>query len=243
MNTSAEIGELAKALAAAQGEMKNPPLDGKNPHFQSRFATLAAVRDAAIPALTKHGIALTQELTGNVTTVGCTTRLTHTSGQWMEFGPFLIPVSKPDAQGFGAASTYARRFCLQSVLGLVGDDDDDGEEAVGRGARKPAKKDAPPANEDFPPPGPIGKPSAPPPVAPKAAEPAAGPPMTADALEGLPLMDICKIHAAKLGRALTNAEIEACGGDTNNRAKFGLDEQGVLLLRKVLISQLLGGVK
>ncbi len=173
MKTSEQINELAAALAKAQGEMKNPPLDGSNPHFRSRYASLAAVRDAVLPVMAKHGISVTQELTTDTANgalaVGCTVRLMHASGQWMEAGPFMVPVSKADAQGAGAASTYARRFTLQTVAGVVGDEDDDGEAAVGRGAqpaakpqKAPAKPQAAPANEDFPPTsGPIGTPQKP----------------------------------------------------------------------------------
>jgi hypothetical protein len=166
VKTSEQINELAAALAKAQGEMKNPPLDGTNPHFRSRYASLAAVRDAVLPVMAKHGISVTQELTTEAVNgafaVGCTVRLMHASGQWMEAGPFVVPVSKADAQGAGAASTYARRFTLQTVAGVVGDEDDDGEVAVGRGAKPPAKAPAAPANADFPPAaGPIGTPQKP----------------------------------------------------------------------------------
>ena len=57
---SDSIGKLAEALAAAQGEMKNAPLNKVNPHFKSKFADLASIRDASTPALSKHGIAVTQ---------------------------------------------------------------------------------------------------------------------------------------------------------------------------------------
>ena len=254
MNTSPEIGELAKALAAAQGEMKNPEFDSQNTFFKkpdgtaSKYASLAAVRNAVVPALAKHSIALTQELTSttNPPAVGCTTRMTHSSGQWMDLGPFWIPVGKADAQGFVAAGTYAKRGSMQAVLCLVGDDDDDGEEAVGRGARKPTKKEPPAgvSDDDFPPKdGPIGKAPAKPAEAPKPAEPAAAPPVTRASLEALPLVDLCKLHAAKLGRASTNEEIGAMNGDLANKNRFGLDDAGVLALRNQLIGMLMGGGK
>ena len=40
------MGGLMAALADAQAEMQNPPLDGANPHFNSRFSTLKAVLEA-----------------------------------------------------------------------------------------------------------------------------------------------------------------------------------------------------
>jgi len=51
---------LYQALSAAQAEMRNPTFDKVNPHFKSKFASLAAVRDAVVPVLARHGIAMTQ---------------------------------------------------------------------------------------------------------------------------------------------------------------------------------------
>jgi len=125
-----EQGEIAKALAAAQADMQNPSFDSQNPHFKSRFATLAAVRNSTVPVLAKHGISVTQDLQTTESGVACITTLTHASGQRMSFGPLVMPASKADAQGFGSAATYARRYSLMAVCCVVGDDDDDGNQAV-----------------------------------------------------------------------------------------------------------------
>jgi hypothetical protein len=129
MNRSQEIGELAKALVKAQAEMKNPAFDTTNPHFKSRFASLAAVRNAVLPIFNKHGIFVTQDVTTVEGGVSCVTVLMHESGQFWEFGPLNMPATKQDAQGYGSATTYAKRYALQSVSGVVGDDDDDGNAA------------------------------------------------------------------------------------------------------------------
>lgn len=125
-------GIIAKALAAAQAEMKNPAFDSANPHFRNRFASLAAVRNAVVPILAKHSIAMTQDLRTTEKGVACITRLTHESGQCMAFGPLEMPATKQDAQGFGSAATYARRYALMAVCGVVGDDDDDANAATGK---------------------------------------------------------------------------------------------------------------
>lgn len=126
--------ELGTALAKAQAEMGNPKFDKLNPHFKNKFASLAAVRDAVIPVLSKHGISCLQDLTNVEGGVACTTILLHTSGQMLTFGPLKMPVSKPDAQGFGSAATYARRYHLMAVANVVGDEDDDANEATGKPA-------------------------------------------------------------------------------------------------------------
>ena len=141
MQKSETIGALMAALSKAQAEMKNPSFDSVNPHFKSKFASLANVRDTITPALTKHGLAVTQ-LTGNdndgrpcVETV-----LGHSSGEWIA-STFTVPVAKADAHGAGSAITYARRYALMAIVGVVGDEDDDANQAVTKPAE--VKRGAP----------------------------------------------------------------------------------------------------
>jgi hypothetical protein len=129
------INEIAGALAKAQAEMSNPAFDAQNPHFKNRYASLAAVRNSVVPVLAKHGIACLQDIRAVEGGIACETLLMHASGQQMRFGPLILPVSKADAQGFGSAATYARRYQLMAVAGVVGDADDDAEAAVGRDAK------------------------------------------------------------------------------------------------------------
>lgn len=130
MTTSEQINEIASALAKAQGEMKNASLNKVNPHFKSKYADLAGIRDAVVPALTAHGIAVVQTLDAASEGVAyCVlTRLIHTSGQWIES---LCPIpSAQDMQKMGSAITYARRYSLSAICGIAADEDDDGNEAA-----------------------------------------------------------------------------------------------------------------
>jgi hypothetical protein len=129
-----ELNAIAKALAAAQADMANPRFDSQNPHFRNSFASLASVRNAVVPVLAKHGICMTQNLETVEKGIACTTILTHESGQQMAFGPLVMPASKPDSQGLGSAATYARRYALMAVCGVVGDEDDDANSATGKPA-------------------------------------------------------------------------------------------------------------
>ena len=138
MKRSEPCDAISAALAAAQAEMKNPSFDSTNPHFRNKFASLAAIRNAVVPVFAKHGLSVMQELTSVDGAVACLTVIQHSSGQWLEFGPLAMPVSKPDAQGYGSASTYCKRYALQSVAAIVGDEDDDGNEAV-KPTQKPVK--------------------------------------------------------------------------------------------------------
>jgi hypothetical protein len=79
------------------------------------------------------------------------TTLAHTSGQWMKSYLPLNP-SKNDSQGMGAAITYLRRYSLSAIVGVVCDEDDDGETAVGRGknneTQQPKQNNQPPKQEN-----------------------------------------------------------------------------------------------
>lgn len=128
MNTSEQINEIATALAKAQGEMKNAPLNKTNPHFKSRYADLAAIRDATVPALSKHGISVTQGTEVIAAGMLLCTRLMHSSGQWIESTyPIDADMAKP--QAVGSALTYAKRYGLASICGIAADEDDDGNHA------------------------------------------------------------------------------------------------------------------
>lgn len=136
MNRSESIGKIASALAKAQTAMKNPGLDKENPHFKSKFASLAAVRDAVAPALAAQGIAVVQALTATEHGITCETMLMHgESGEWIS-DSLEVPTAKDDAQGYGSAATYARRYSLQAMCCIVGDDDDDANAATATGAKK-----------------------------------------------------------------------------------------------------------
>jgi hypothetical protein len=129
-------GAIAAALVKAQSEMRNPRFDETNPHFKSRFASLAAVRAAVMPALLKNEIALTQELQTTERGIACYTHLYHSSGERLTFGPCEIPATKDNAHGFGSAATYARRYSLMAACGVVGDEDDDANSAVEQTAER-----------------------------------------------------------------------------------------------------------
>lgn len=150
MNTdmSAEINEIAAALAKAQGKIEGAMKDKTNPHFRSSYADLASVWDACREQLSSNGLALVQTTDGNdpdrVTVV---TTLLHTSGQWMR-GRLTMRPTKADPQGVGSVITYARRYALAAMVGVAPEDDDGNAasgtkpkpEAIKRGPVKPITK-------------------------------------------------------------------------------------------------------
>ena len=57
-----ENPSLQERYAAAWCDVKQPELDGANPHYKSRYATLAAVQGCIRKACAKHGIAYAQRV-------------------------------------------------------------------------------------------------------------------------------------------------------------------------------------
>lgn len=135
-----ENSKLWESFVSAQKDMCNPVFDSVNPHFRNKYASLASVRNSIVPVLNKHGIAVIQELCKTDSGLSCTTILIHSSGEKYSCSPFEINTSKMDAQGLGAASTYARRYQLQAVCGVVGDEDDDGNEISNSNKNNPVKQ-------------------------------------------------------------------------------------------------------
>ena len=125
MERSDQLGELLTALSIFQGKMKAVAFDSNNPFFKSKYASLSALVSAAAPVVSECGLSVVQLACddGAITTV-----LGHKSGQFIGSTLRLKPV-KEDPQGVGSAITYARRYAYAAILGLVSDEDDDGNHA------------------------------------------------------------------------------------------------------------------
>lgn len=124
---SVDIGKISAALSKAQGSYEIATKDTKNPFFKSNYADLATVIGATRKALSDNGIAVIQSPQGDANSrqVVITTLLVHLSGEWFR-GELALPCpsTKWDAQTVGSAITYARRYALQSLLAIAGEDDD-----------------------------------------------------------------------------------------------------------------------
>jgi len=144
MQHSTELGDLATALSAAQGEFEAVSKDSTNPFFKSRYSSLPTVVKSATPILVKHGLSISQFPGHDDHGHTLTTWLLHKSGQFIQDTMRLKPV-KDDPQGQGSALTYGRRYSYMAALGLVADEDDDGNAGSATKAKAPARpKSAPP---------------------------------------------------------------------------------------------------
>jgi hypothetical protein len=119
---------IVSALAAALPELESAKKNKANPAFKSKYADLAAVIDALEP-IRKHGLWYLQRAIENENGAQIETVYIHISGQTLSAGTTFMPATKKDAQGFGSALSYCRRYGLQTAFGLA-TEDDDGNAAV-----------------------------------------------------------------------------------------------------------------
>lgn len=134
---SGDLAALFAAKAKAQAKITNATKDASNPHFGSKYATLAAATDACLGPLAEQGISVWQfPSNGQGETIGVTTLLGHSSGQWIESTLFVRP-AKFDAQGVGSAITYLRRYALMAIAGVAPEDDDGNAAVSGPGPAAP----------------------------------------------------------------------------------------------------------
>ena len=123
MNRSESIKEIAVAMNNAQAEMTAAKKDSKNPFFKSKYADLGSVILALKESFANNGLSFVQSPFMTDSGVGVDTLIMHTSGEWLE-GTLSLPLDKPTPQGAGSAITYARRYALQSMVGIPSADDD-----------------------------------------------------------------------------------------------------------------------
>ena len=143
---SESIANVAKALAMAQGQMDVPQKrrtasvrmreEKGGGTYTYQYADLSDIRAAVVPSLAKNGLAISQMI--NADTVRLTTLLLHESGEFLGC-TYDLPRGLP-AQQFGSALTYARRYSLCSLLGVVAEDDDDASMAQGYTERNAKNK-------------------------------------------------------------------------------------------------------
>ena len=122
---------IATALVKAQKAFGPALKTNTNPHFKSKYADLSACVEAVIEALNEQGVFLMQPTHECESGVMVETLFIHESGEQISAGKLHVPATKNDAQGYGSALTYARRYSLMAACGIAPEDDD------GNAASKP----------------------------------------------------------------------------------------------------------
>jgi len=159
IKTSADAGELYGALAAAKLGMGRV-IKGKRADAGRRgsytYADLASALEACEHALADAGVCIIQGLSTTDATytdggkqvqgtkVLVTTRLGHSSGQWVECTVEGWP-TMDGVQGIGSTVTYLRRYSLMAMVGLAPEDDDG--QAAQRGQQRRRKPPSRPPQE------------------------------------------------------------------------------------------------
>ena len=148
---SDSVGSVAAALSKAQATITHAVKSSTNPQTRSKYADLTGILDTARAPLAENELAVIQSpyaLPDGVTVL--VTTVMHSSGEWVRSVTPVNPRVKisggggavmavDDMQTIGAAITYARRYALAAMLG-IGQEDDDGNAASGRGRPERAVK-------------------------------------------------------------------------------------------------------
>lgn len=128
MKTSETIEALAAALSKAQAQMTGAKKGSDNPFFKSKYSDLSEVTQAISKPFADNELSFVQGAEFEDGRVAVTTRIMHSSGQWIE-ATTCLPPTKADAQGYGSAITYAKRYGLQALAGVPSVDDDGNDAA------------------------------------------------------------------------------------------------------------------
>lgn len=133
MTKSESIKNIAIALCNFQAELPIISLDREvevtmksGGKYKFSYATIRHIIDTVKPLLSKHKLSYSQLLEPDGTVI---TLLMHESGEFLSSS--LLIKGESNAQGIGSAITYAKRYSLSSILGIIADDDDDGNIAEG----------------------------------------------------------------------------------------------------------------
>lgn len=130
MKTSESLKTLAPLLLKAQQTMGDVKKGASNPYFQSSYADLNSIREAAIPVLNALEISILQPTVVIDGKNYVETVLLHTSGEFVSSQTAIVN-DKGTAQAEGSGLSYARRYGLQALLN-IGAVDDDAESATKR---------------------------------------------------------------------------------------------------------------
>jgi len=143
-NRSESLVKLLAALNKFQAEVQPIPLDSTNPAFRSKYASLSAIWEQIRKPLTNNGLVVTQHLMQGDTNLVLETYLHHISGEYLASSMPILHPQNVTAQMIGSWITYARRYTLLALLGLVADTDDDGNDAsTSTGTYRPRQSQAP----------------------------------------------------------------------------------------------------
>ncbi len=128
MNQSKNSGKVSNALAKVQAEMGTFTVNKEGYNFA--YLTLAKILEIVLPIAGKHNMSIMQfptiDIVADAPWVTILTRI-NCDEEWIEDKisfPMILPTKKTDTEimCMGASISYMRRFALQSILGIAGND-------------------------------------------------------------------------------------------------------------------------
>lgn len=144
-----EMSTISAAFVKARKAFAPAIKNATNPHYKSKYADLAACIEAVDDAFLENGLAFYHEIFPDDSGVTVETVLLHESGELMRFGKLHVPASKQDAQAYGSALSYARRYSLMAACGIAPEDDDGNAASRTPASRQqPAKSNGTPQKKD-----------------------------------------------------------------------------------------------
>lgn len=138
--TQEQRQEMFSSWAKYFTEVTNPENTVVNTFFKAKYSPLNEVLNAVRPILGKYGLGILQVPSFNGTDCSVTTILTHESGAFISFPALTNKPTKQDVQGMGSTLTYLRRFALNSITGVMGEVDDDGNASTGSTGKESISK-------------------------------------------------------------------------------------------------------
>jgi hypothetical protein len=136
------VSGLSEALVAAQRDMPALTKDSSadTGKFTYRYLSLPELLAEVLPVLNRHGLMLMQLPAYYEGVDVLWTHIRHVSGDEVK-SAMRIPVpADGNAQAYGSALSYARRYACLSALGLAPDEDDDGMRASGAASVSPRRQ-------------------------------------------------------------------------------------------------------
>lgn len=135
MRTSETVAEIFTALSKAQGafvavaKSQTANITTAKGSYSYTYAGLDSILEMIRKPMADNGLFLTQPTTLEDGTMSIVTRITHTSGEWLESDKMTAKVSgvggSMDLKAIGTTATYLRRYQLAPLLGIATEEDKD----------------------------------------------------------------------------------------------------------------------
>ena len=137
-DSKSSLSGLFGAMAKAQLAVRSVSKDGSNPHFKSSYVTLDSILAGPVKVFNQHGIAIMQLPSLADNRISVRTVLAHANGANIQ-SDLSLPCDLNNPHKVGSTLTYLKRFSLTSILGIPGEEDDDGNAAAGVSSRPNGK--------------------------------------------------------------------------------------------------------